>query len=281
MSAMLALSKGRAAHGGLLQLCRRACALCLAADVQCSWRWLASELNPADEASRIFDVGAAPDGPPQGQARARDHGAPGARGGGRTGGVEAQPTGAGGSCSGVAPDVVKVHRPPPGLEHLVPRRPDEQRGALGTGCEYSEAEAGSGAKGEAGADPPGQGGREGERLRAGRQQGRCGVLGGLHPSAAARRSYAKLLDEFWAFASEFKLDVSDERNVDRALCDYADLLYLRGEQAHAGPRLWAAMRHRFPGLGKASRDNCRCSCRYCGAGAEWRPGTCATQSRRR
>ena len=55
MSAILAFQKGRACHPGLLQLCRHVAALCVAGDVIARWRWVASELNPADEASRKFE----------------------------------------------------------------------------------------------------------------------------------------------------------------------------------------------------------------------------------
>eukprot|EP00972_Heterocapsa_arctica_P065893 9723637-Heterocapsa_arctica.AAC.1 len=55
MTAILALQKGRASHFGLLSICRRQLALCVAGDGQPYWRWLASELNPADWASRRFE----------------------------------------------------------------------------------------------------------------------------------------------------------------------------------------------------------------------------------
>lgn len=53
MVAILALSKGRASHVGLLRQCRRQAALCVAANVVARWRWCASEVNPADAPSRL------------------------------------------------------------------------------------------------------------------------------------------------------------------------------------------------------------------------------------
>ena len=52
MTAILAFQKGRASHHGLLRMRRRLCGLSIASNSQVCWRWLASELNPADGPSR-------------------------------------------------------------------------------------------------------------------------------------------------------------------------------------------------------------------------------------
>lgn len=49
----LAFAKGRAAHFGLLCLCRQLCALSIAGNVQARWRWIPSEVNHADADSRV------------------------------------------------------------------------------------------------------------------------------------------------------------------------------------------------------------------------------------
>ena len=51
----LSMSKGRAHSHGMLQQTRRLAALNLACDVMCVFRWIPSELNPADEPSRRLE----------------------------------------------------------------------------------------------------------------------------------------------------------------------------------------------------------------------------------
>eukprot|EP00972_Heterocapsa_arctica_P091062 13435442-Heterocapsa_arctica.AAC.1 len=49
----LSLVKGRASSRHLLPSCRTASALALAGNFKVSYRWIPSELNPADEPSRL------------------------------------------------------------------------------------------------------------------------------------------------------------------------------------------------------------------------------------
>ena len=53
LSAVLALMKGRSSSRGLLRVCRQFCALTLACDLGVAIRWLPSEANPSDPASRF------------------------------------------------------------------------------------------------------------------------------------------------------------------------------------------------------------------------------------
>ena len=55
MSVALALSKGRCQDPLLLFQCRRAAAVCLAADLSVIYRWLPSEWNAADAGSRQWE----------------------------------------------------------------------------------------------------------------------------------------------------------------------------------------------------------------------------------
>ena len=52
---VLSLTKGRAKSFGILQICRRVACLALATGCMFHYRWVASELNPADEPSRRFE----------------------------------------------------------------------------------------------------------------------------------------------------------------------------------------------------------------------------------
>ena len=49
---LLGMSKGRADKFGLLMLCRKNAALTAAMDMAIRWRWIPSEINIADTASR-------------------------------------------------------------------------------------------------------------------------------------------------------------------------------------------------------------------------------------
>ena len=52
MSAVLALTKGRSGSGGMMRVCRQVAALAFASGIDLHYRWLASEINPADGPSR-------------------------------------------------------------------------------------------------------------------------------------------------------------------------------------------------------------------------------------
>ena len=52
LGVVMALSRGRSSHFALLQQCRRVLALSVCCGLTVSWRWIPSELNPADAGSR-------------------------------------------------------------------------------------------------------------------------------------------------------------------------------------------------------------------------------------
>ena len=52
LGVILAMSRGRSSHFALLQQCRRILAFGLACGLHITWRWIPSELNPADAGSR-------------------------------------------------------------------------------------------------------------------------------------------------------------------------------------------------------------------------------------
>ena len=55
MCCVLSLSKWRCVSRALLRICQRVAAECLAANVSITWRWIPSELNVTDEASRRWE----------------------------------------------------------------------------------------------------------------------------------------------------------------------------------------------------------------------------------
>lgn len=55
MGVVLAVQKGRCHNYQLLRVIRRIAAYCLAAGIRCSLRWVPSERNVADKASRVWE----------------------------------------------------------------------------------------------------------------------------------------------------------------------------------------------------------------------------------
>ncbi|CAK0810777.1 unnamed protein product, partial [Prorocentrum cordatum] len=79
------------------------------------------------------------------------------------------------------------------------------------------------------------------------------VLESSHPSTPVRRDYCRRLDKFWEFGRSQGLSLANLKVCDDALCDFADLLFLDGEQVDAGTKLLAALEdHDAQRLGKPS-----------------------------
>ena len=72
LSLVCALMKGRAQDWKLLSICRQVAAVSLSCDLRLSVRWVASELNPADEPSRRFEPRSKPPGHDRGARVAGD-----------------------------------------------------------------------------------------------------------------------------------------------------------------------------------------------------------------
>ena len=80
--------------------------------------------------------------------------------------------------------------------------------------------------------------------------GRLSVLEQKSPGPPTRKDYAKQLDKFLEFCTENGLVTDSVNELDLALTDYADVLYLEGEQVDAGCKLLAAVVYQFPNLGR-------------------------------
>ena len=83
-----------------------------------------------------------------------------------------------------------------------------------------------------------------QKLRA--TQGGRGILEDSSVKDAQRKDYAKRLSEFYSFVARFDLRISTESDLDEALVDYADYLYLNGCSQDAGNRLRAALEYERP-----------------------------------
>lgn len=57
----------------------------------------------------------------------------------------------------------------------------------------------------------------------------------------ARRDYSRRLDEFYDFIARSGLLIGKEEELDVALCEYADHMFLNGESNSSGQKLKAAL----------------------------------------
>lgn len=76
------------------------------------------------------------------------------------------------------------------------------------------------------------------------------VLEQKHPSRPVVRDYSNRLAKFSAFVSEVGHSEETPEELDDALADYADYLFLAGRQSDWGYKLKAALEHRKPEFGK-------------------------------
>ena len=68
-----------------------------------------------------------------------------------------------------------------------------------------------------------------------------------------RKDYARRLEAFYAFAVRYELDVSQEKRLDEALCEFVDHLFLDGEDVNYGQKLQAALEYERPEFSRHGR----------------------------
>ena len=68
-----------------------------------------------------------------------------------------------------------------------------------------------------------------------------------------RKDYLQRLEKFYDFVRFHQLDVKRERQLDAALCDYADHQYLNGESSTSGQKLQAALEFVRPEAAREGR----------------------------
>ncbi|CAK0885022.1 unnamed protein product [Prorocentrum cordatum] len=251
MTAILAFEKGRAKHRGLLGACRRLLALSVASNTRHHFRWVPSELNPSDPDSRYFELPVDSDGrrllrrstsrawtaqaDGKGSWRAVDPGDSAFADGGRG---QSEPPGAFGGPD--CPDWAAPSAPPKAdpLDTVLAEktRRSARRLVLKRQRALKRVRA-------IGGVVPALRALKGERT----------VLESSHPSTPVRRDYCRRLDKFWEFGRSQGLSLANLKVCDDALCDFADLQFLDGEQVDAGAKLLAALEdHDVQRFGKPS-----------------------------
>ena len=84
----------------------------------------------------------------------------------------------------------------------------------------------------------------GQRLRA--SLGERTILESHSVREETHKNYVQKLEKFYEFVLFYQLSIRTQAELDAALCDYADHLYLCGENCSSGARLQAALEHHRP-----------------------------------
>ncbi|CAE7560259.1 UPF1 [Symbiodinium sp. CCMP2592] len=223
MGTVLAAQKGRCAHFGLLRVLRRVAAHTLGCGIRCHVRWVPSELNVADHDSRWRERrkgGSEHPGAQEGVSQEEKgrclHEARGQLG--ESALQEPSSTGEPGEAAAREEPIEGEGRGPWNFH----RPPDDAEGA--------------GPKDGKGTEAP-------EKVRAEDP----GFLWG----EGTRKDYATKMDGFLEFVRFYMLPIKGEAELDEALCEYADHLFLSGETCNFGQKLQAALEYTRP---EAARD---------------------------
>ena len=89
------------------------------------------------------------------------------------------------------------------------------------------------------------------RLRASR--GEKSLLEAASVKAPQRKDYARRLEQFYAFVLRYELPIQSEVQLDEALCEFADHLFLDGEDLSFGQKLQAAIEYERPEYAREGR----------------------------
>lgn len=89
------------------------------------------------------------------------------------------------------------------------------------------------------------------RLRASR--GEKSLLEAASVKAPQRKDYSRRLEQFYAFVLRYELPIQNENQLDEALCEFADHLFLDGEGLSFGQKLQAAIEYERPEFAQEGR----------------------------
>ena len=89
------------------------------------------------------------------------------------------------------------------------------------------------------------------RLRA--TVGELSILEVSSVKTSTRQDYLNKLRGFYEFTAFHQLETRDEAQLDKALCDYADVQYLNGEDSNFGQKLLAALEFQRPEAAREGR----------------------------
>ena len=215
MSVVLAMQKGRCSNYGLLRILRRTAAHCFAAGIRLRVRWLPSERNVADEDSRFWEPGSKNDSWKEKSKEERSSNFQQGRSG-----EEQQEN-----------DIARRHRPQEGEESI-----KDERAWSTAASRHEDGSSGVTTKNRKRGLQRKK--KYAVRLRASR--GEKSLLEAASVKAPQRKDYSRRLEQFYAFVLRYELPIQNENQLDEALCEFADHLFLDGEDLSFGQKLQAA-----------------------------------------
>lgn len=232
MGVVLAVQKGRCHNYQLLRVIRRIAAYCLAAGIRCSLRWVPSERNVADKASRVWEEtrGDTTANRKQGIQEEESRSVQSERGEKGQRQID-QP------CSEERSWREKS-RSRSKLKKTEGKRPLERGLRLMVQSSKARMERARARQR-----------KYGKQLRVFR--GEMSLLEMNSIKEPARKDYSRRLDEFYDFIARTRLPVDTEENLDIALCEFGDHMYLNGESNSAGHKLNAALEFFRPEAARA------------------------------
>jgi len=232
MGVVLAVQKGRCHNYQLLRVIRRIAAYCLAAGIRCSLRWVPSERNVADKASRVWEEtrGDTTANRKQGIQEEESRSVQSERGEKGQRQID-QP------CSEERSWREKS-RSRSKLKKTEGKRPLERGLRLMVQSSKARMERARARQR-----------KYGKQLRVSR--GEMSLLEMNSIKEPARKDYSRRLDEFYDFIARTRLPVDTEENLDIALCEFGDHMYLNGESNSAGHKLNAALEFFRPEAARA------------------------------
>lgn len=231
MSVVLAVSKGRCSNYNLLRLVRRISAHCLACGFHLHVRWIPSEYNTADKDSRFWE-------PPfkghVAKGKGQERGSSFHKGGSENRQRLRIPEDEVFFQKRKRDSSLEVrrshHQGLPAcqqLRGLLREHKKKRERALGRLRKYSK------------------------KMRATR--GEKGLLEMASIKEPQRKDYARRLEMFYSFVLRYQLKIETEAELDAALCEFVDHLYLEGEDSSFGQKLQAALEFERPEFAREGR----------------------------
>ena len=233
MGTVLAIQKGRCRNYSLLRIIRRCAAYSLAAGIRCSVRWVPSERNVADKDSRCWEEERAAANSSRERKGCETKGRSFQPCRSEEGQRQVDEPGAGGQgLEGAQPVEVCFE------EQREGKAPLEKGLRMMLKASKSKIERARQRQR-----------KYGKKLRASR--GEMSLLEMNSVKEPTRKDYSRRLDEFYDFVVINHIPVDTEEELDTALCEYADHMFLNGESSSAGQalRLWSSSDPRQQGRG--------------------------------
>ena len=226
MGVCLAFQKGRCSNFGLLRIIRRVSAHLLCTGIRLSVRWVPSELNVADEDSRFWErsMGSGTKKFPQ-KRRVAVFTKEFARSQNAILKLEPEHPPSLKRKREVSPAADTSRRVVVGgLGKIVRSHKKKREKALARKKKYAK-----------------------------QVRGEKTLLEHASIKEPARKDYYRKLEGFYAFVVKYELTIRSEESLDAALCEYAEHLFLDGEDSHYGQKLQAALEYDRPEFSREGR----------------------------